>query len=153
MKHLWSGYKSVLNIRKSSNINVINKLMGSNGNITSDSAVIVNIFNKFFASFSHDITKNLPRPNKSPLHFMGERISNSFYIAPSVPSDISDIISLLKSGKSLGPNSIPTKILKLISPLISSPHVRLCVHMGTLGSVPFRCKSESIWIRAHIRSM
>ena len=41
--------------------------------------------------------------------------------APSVPFEISDIISTLKSGKSLGPNSIPMKVLKCLSPLISSP--------------------------------
>ena len=52
---------------------------------------------------------------------MGDRVQNSFFAAPSFPVEISDIISLLKSGKSLGPNSITTKILKLLSPLISSP--------------------------------
>ena len=39
---------------------------------------------------------------------------------PSVPLEISEIISLLKIGKSLGQNSIPIKILKALSPLISS---------------------------------
>ena len=144
MKHLWSGIKSVLNIRKSSNINVINKLKDSNGNITSDPAVIANTFNKFFVSVSHDITKNLPRPKKSPLHFMGERISNSIYIAPSVPSDISDIISLLKSGKSLGPNGIPTKILKLLSPLISSPLAQIINQSFQSGLFPDKMKLAKV---------
>ena len=52
---------------------------------------------------------------------MGGRVGDSFFTAPTVPSEISDIISRLKSGKSLGPNSIPMKILKSLSPLISSP--------------------------------
>ena len=38
MKKLWSGIKSVVSIRKSSNMNVINKLKDSNVNITSDPA-------------------------------------------------------------------------------------------------------------------
>ena len=121
MKQLWSGIKSVISIRKSTNINVINKLKDSNGVIKSDPAVIANIFNKYFVTVSRDITKNIPRSNKSPINFMGDRVQNSFFAAPSFPVEISDIISLLKSGKSLGPNSIPTKILKLLSPLISSP--------------------------------
>ena len=33
MKQLWSGIKSVISIKKSSKINVINKLKNSNGNI------------------------------------------------------------------------------------------------------------------------
>ena len=52
---------------------------------------------------------------------MGDKIESSFFIAPSIPHEVSDIISLLKTGKSLGPNSIPMKILKLLSPIISYP--------------------------------
>ena len=121
MKQLWSGIKSVIDVRRSSNINVISKLKDSSGNTTSDPLVIANIFNKFFVNVSHDITKNIPRSNKSPVDFMGDKIGNSFFTAPSVPFEISDIISALKSGKSLGPNSIPMKVLKCLSPLISSP--------------------------------
>ena len=94
MKQLWSGIKSVISIRKSSNVNVINKLGDPDGNITSDPKVIANIFNKFFVNISHDITKTVPRSNKSRITFMSDRVGNSFFIAPSVPSDISDIISL-----------------------------------------------------------
>ena len=38
MKQLWSGIKSVISIRKSSNVNVISKLKDSNGNVASDPA-------------------------------------------------------------------------------------------------------------------
>ena len=55
MKQLWSGIKSVISIRKSSNVNVINKLNDKNGTITSDPAVIANIFNKYFVNVSYDI--------------------------------------------------------------------------------------------------
>ncbi len=120
MKELWSEIKSVISIKKSSSINVIDKLKDSNGNITSDPIIIANVFNKFFVNVSHSITKNIPRSTKSPLDFMGDKIGSSLFIAPSVPHEISDIISLLKTGKSLGPNSIPMKVLKLLNPLISS---------------------------------
>ena len=82
MKQLWSGIKSVIDVRRSSNINVISKLKDSNGNITSDPAVIANIFNRFFVNVSHDITKNIPRPKKSPVDFMGDKTGNSFFTAP-----------------------------------------------------------------------
>ena len=55
------------------------------------------------------------------MNFMGDRAQNSFFTAPSHTVEISDIIALLKFGESLGPNSIPTKIFKLLSPLISPP--------------------------------
>ena len=113
--------KSVIDIKKSSNITVISKLKDSNGNITADPAIIANIFNKYFVNVSHDITRNISRSNKLPLDFMVDKTGDSFFTAPSIPLEISDIISLLKSGKSLGPNSITMKILKLLSPLISAP--------------------------------
>ena len=46
-------------------MNITNKLKDSNGNITSDPAVIANSFNKFFVNVSHTITKNIPISNKS----------------------------------------------------------------------------------------
>ena len=48
MKQLWPGIKSIINIRKSRNVNMLNKLKDFNGNITSDPMVMANIFNKFF---------------------------------------------------------------------------------------------------------
>ena len=144
MKQLWSGIKSVISIRKSNNLNVINKLKDPSGNITSDPTVIANIFNKFYVNVSHDITKNLPRSNKSPVTFMGDRAGNSFFISPSVPSDISDIIALLKSGKSLGPNSIPMKILKSLSSLISSPLSQIINESFQCGTFPDKMKLAKV---------
>ena len=134
MKQLWSGTKSVVSIRESNNVNIINKLKDSIGNITSDPVVIANIFNKFFVNVSHDITKNISQSNKSPLDYLVDKGGKSFFIAPSVPHELSDIISVLKSGKSLGPNSIPMKLLKCLSSLISSPlsqSINESFHSGT----------------------
>ena len=85
MKQLRSGIKLVISIRKSSNINVISQLKDSNGNIKSDPAAIASIFNKCFVTATRDITKNIPRSNKSPINFMGDRLQNSFFAAPSFP--------------------------------------------------------------------
>ena len=52
---------------------------------------------------------------------MGNRIVNSFFTAPSVPLETPERISILKNEKSEGPNSIPIKILKTLSLLVSSP--------------------------------
>ena len=144
MKQLWSGIKSVIDVKRSSNINVINKLKDSNGNITSDPVVIGHVFNKFFVNVSHDITKNIPRSNKSPVDFMGDRVRNSFFTAPSVPFEISDIISALKSGKPLGQNSIPMKTLKCLSPLISFPLSQIVNESLQSGIFPDKMKLAKV---------
>ena len=144
MKQLWSGIKSVIDVRKSSNVNIISKLKDSNGNVTSDPVVIANIFNKFFVNVSHDVTKNIPKSNKSPVDFLSDKIASSFFTTPSVPLELSDIISALKSGKSLGPNSIPMKVLKCLSPLISSPLSQIINESFQSGIFPDKMKLAKV---------
>ena len=45
---------------------------------------------------------------------MKNRAQNSFFLSPTDKDEIALIISSLDSTKSVGPNSIPTKILKLL---------------------------------------
>ena len=113
------GVKSIINI-KNSQVNVVNKLKDSNGKITTDSAEMASRFNDFFVNVADSITKKIPRSPKSPLDYLGDENPHSFFIGPSAPIEASDVINALKSDKSVGPNSIPIKLLK-ISPYISSP--------------------------------
>ena len=55
------------------------------------------------------------------MDYLGNKNPHSFFISPAAPYEISDIIDLFKTGKSIGPNSIPLKLLKILSPHISSP--------------------------------
>ena len=103
MKKLWSGIKSVISIRRTSSLNTISKIKDSNGEITSDQSAIANIFNKYFTNIAHDNAKKIPRSNKSLVDLMGDKITNPLFIAPIVLTEISDIISRSKFGKSLGP--------------------------------------------------
>ena len=43
-----------------------------------------------------------------------------FFVSPTDKTEIEDVISSFDSNKSVGPNSIPTKILKLLKDYISS---------------------------------
>ena len=43
-------------------------------------------------------------------------IKHSFFITPVISTQISDILSLRKTGKFIGPYSIPTKLLKILFP-------------------------------------
>ena len=42
-------------------------------------------------------------------------------LSPTLPEDIEDLISSMKTNKASGPNSIPTKILKLFKKEFSKP--------------------------------
>ena len=56
--------------------------------------------------------------------------SNSFLLSPTNKNKISSIISSLNPNKSVGLNSIPTKILKLLKDEISS-------HLSDIYDIPF----------------
>ena len=120
MKLLWTGIKSIISI-KNSHVNVINKLKDANGNLITDSASMANIFNIVFVNVADGVTKSIPRSPKSPLDYLDKNNPNSFFISPAAPYEISDIIDMFKTGKSIGPNSIPIKLLKILSPHISFP--------------------------------
>lgn len=55
---------------------------------------------------------------------------NSFYLAPTSSTEIEDIISNLKTGKSVGPFSLPIKLL------LSQPLEILCNYSFNNGLLP-----------------
>ena len=65
---------------------------------------------KLNISFSH---KHFP-------DFLKNRSNISFFVSLTDKTEIENVISSLDSHKSVGPNSIPTKILKLLKNNISS---------------------------------
>ena len=120
IKLLWTGIKSIISI-KNSRVNVINKLKDANGNLTTASATMATVFNDFFVNVADGVTKRIPTSPKFPLDYLQNENPHSSFIAPSAPYEVSDIIDSLKAGKSIGPNSIPIKLLKILSPHISDP--------------------------------
>ena len=119
MKLLWSGLKSIIS-NNNSKTNIISKLNDVNGNLTTDPTEIANTFNNFFVNVAGNTTKGIPRTKKSPMDYLGTRNEHSFLMTPVLPMEISDIKSSLKTGKSIGPNSIPTKLLVLCPHICSS---------------------------------
>ena len=52
--------------------------------------------------------------------FLKDKNQNSFFLAPTNESEVQNITSSLNLNKSVGPNSIPTRILKLFKIGIST---------------------------------
>ena len=88
-----------------------------NGNVTTNSNLIANAFNEFCVN----VSKNVARTMKSPMDYLGSSNEHPSLITPAIPMEIFDIISMLKISKSIGPNSVPTELLKILSPHVSLP--------------------------------
>ena len=143
MKQLWSGIKSIIS-HKSSTSSSINKIQDKDGNVTIDSSKISNIFNDFFVNVADEITKTIPKTPKSPLDYLSNRTSNSLFLTPVTFIEVYDLIKVLNPSKSVGPNSIPIKLLKIIGPSVS-PILALLVNQSfQTGIFPDKLKIAKV---------
>ena len=88
--------------------------MPYNGWTITNKVEISNIFNDYFARIAEKTKENINPSHKHFSDFLKNRTQNSFFLRPTNKSEIQNMISSLDSNKSVGPNSIPTKILKLL---------------------------------------
>ena len=143
MKKLWSGIKLIIN-PKSSLTSFINKIKDLNGVATIDPVEISNIFNNYFANISNEITKNIPSNPKSPLDYLLERNDKSMFLSPVTNVEIENIISIMNPTKSVGPHSIPVRLLKILGPFISIPLAKVVNQSFQQGTFPSKLKTAKI---------
>ena len=139
MKKLWSCIKTIIS-HKSSSSPAINKVKDKDGRVTSDPSQMSNIFNDFYVNIANEITKTIPLTPKAPLDYLTKRVSNSLFLAPVTQIEVEDIISILNPSKSVGPNSMPIRLLKVIGSSIS-PLLALLVNQSfQSGTFPNKLK-------------
>ena len=118
IKSAWKGIKSILNIKSISADNL--KSLTVDGTTVSNPIAISNIFSNYFSSIANNSKRNISYSHKHFSDFLKNRSNNSFFVSPTDKKEIENVISSLDSNKSVGPNSIPTKVLKLLKNDISS---------------------------------
>ena len=118
IKNTWKGIKSIITIKNL--FSDIPKSLSSNGSTITNQVEISNVFNNYFATIAEKTKENINPSHKHFSHFLKNRHHNSFFLSPTSKSEILSIISSLNSNKSVGPNSITIKILKLLKNDISS---------------------------------
>ena len=75
---------------------------------------IANIFNDYFSTIARKTKAKIRFSNKSFDAFLQHTNENSLFLKPISSDEITDLISSLNESKSVDPNSLPTKILKLL---------------------------------------
>ena len=88
-----------------------------------DPVQISEIFNNFFTNVGPNIAKQIPKTSKKFYEFLKNRMEKSVYFKLTHKDEIVKIINNLKKGKALGPNSIPTHILKFNVEVLSDPSI------------------------------
>ena len=115
---MWEGIKKSVNVKK--NYNKTSHL-SITGKIRDNDKEIANNFNNFFVNVGPSTEDSIPKvPNISPAKFLRNRNQIDFVIAHVSNKEILDVIKSLEN-KSIGPSSIPLRLLSIIPDLIILP--------------------------------
>ena len=76
----------------------------------------------FFTSVAAKLNEKIAKAKKSFSHYLGQITDETIFFYPTTPVDIESLINCIKSNKTIGPNSIPTKILKEFKTELSEQH-------------------------------
>ena len=118
IKNTWKGITSILNINNThSNIP---KILVSSDTISAEPIDIANILNNFFTSIAAKTKESIKYSHKHFSNFRKNRSDDSFFLIPTDKYEIINILSSFSPTKPTGPNSIPTKILRLLKNDIST---------------------------------
>ena len=102
---------------------------------------MANHFNTFFTSAAAKLNEKIVKAKTQFSHYLGQITDETIFLSPTTPADIEYLINCIKPNKTIGPNSIPTKILKEFKTELSEP-LRDMINVSFNGSVT-KCKIMS----------
>ena len=110
-KALWEGIHEIIYCKKNKKGSGLSSLLVDGQTITKPRDMAEN-FNEFFTSVGVNLQKKIPPTKRHFSDYLQNPNNESFFLFHTTPEEVYDIIKTLKSSKSVGPNSVPTKIIK-----------------------------------------
>ena len=135
MEMLWSGIRSIVNVKTKSQLSQISHLL-ENGKQVDDPVKMANMFDKYFVNVGVSIDKSIPRTRKSPVDYLLNRIPNPIFLAPVTEREIEIKIEYLNQKKAIRPYSIPVFLLKILSRYIAVPLSKIVNQSFETGIFP-----------------
>ena len=132
----------IININKTTKKDV--NCLQINGIDETDPAVLSQTFNKFFTTIAQKIESKLVNTAKHYTDYLTEPVRDHFILTPTNTVEIKDILKTLNIRKSIGPSSIPTRLLKQFSKEISIPLEKLINLSFETGIFPDTLKLASV---------
>ena len=110
IKNTWKGIRNLISWKQSASPYI--HLLSQDNETVSNPKKIVNIFNDYFSTIAEKTKAKVRFSNKSFDEFLQHPNKNSSFLRPTSSDEITNLILSLYEGKSVGPNGLPTKILK-----------------------------------------
>ena len=101
-----------------------------------DPIEISNSFNEFFSGIAGKLSQKIVQTETRFDEFLTKPNDNYFFIQPVVEEEITNYLDSMKLGKSLGPNSLPTYLLKAVKNVIAKPLCAIINNSFTNGIFP-----------------
>ena len=144
LKKDWQGINSIIANNKSKNCSVSSIYVNNNCDISSDPTIISNKFNDYFSNVANVTRTKIPHSSKHFSEFLKIKNDKSFFVSPTDEKEIIFSISSLKSNKSSGPYSIPTKIIQLVKNDIAKPLSDIINLSFSTGQFPSKLKTAKV---------
>ena len=119
MKNIWKGINNIIKIKNTNKSKPIS--ISIDNEICHDGKKVANGFNQYFSNVACNLQKGIHNAGKGFDKYLKNPNDKSFFIRPTNKFEIIEIISSLQQDKSMGPNSIPDSVLKLIKYEIADP--------------------------------
>ena len=119
-KRIRQGIHEIISSRQNKKGSSISTIIVDGNTITAPTEMTEN-FNSFFTSIGKNLKKKIPPTKKTFTDYLKTPNLENFTISLTSADEISDLICSLDSNKSVGPCSIPTKILKIATEIVSLP--------------------------------
>ena len=134
-KNTWKLIKSVINGNKPTSESISE--LSINGCTITDKTTMANKFNEYFTNIGSDLSKSIPKVSGSFSDYLNHlKPTDSFFITPTNPAEIIDIVQNLKSKKSSGYDDVHPSVVKAVIPLIAQPLAELYNESLSTGIFP-----------------
>ena len=110
---LWSGINEIIYSKKSNKTVPLSSISVEGKTISDPQNIAENFKSTFLPVLTKNIQKRIFPTKKHFSNYLKDPITDTFFISPTTPEEVYKSIQELQVNKSSGPNSIPTKILKL----------------------------------------
>ena len=108
-KEIWSGISNLITVKNSKKSQ---QIPSNINNQTQMIFFIANQLNNFFTSIASKLVEKIPTSKKTFDIFIRRNNKNTFFMSPTSTDEVEDTINSFYLNKAVGPNTVPTKILK-----------------------------------------
>ena len=141
-KNTWKCITRIISLKYSTST-VPSTIIQDNVSLTNPKD-IADAFNNYFSNVATSIKSSIKYSRNKSFDFLPQINMNSFFINPTDKTEIKSIILPLDPLKSISPNSVATKILKLLSNDISTQFPELFNLSFSEGVFPSKLKTCTV---------